>query len=196
MSLQQHTVASDLPKRVEELTERNFICLPEDMLVGEAVKIMRAKDVSSILVARPYPNQTDLTSKVPSESRYVGILTERDILYRVMAENKGPYKVTLGQIMSTPLVTISKDTQVRDAISLMQSKQIRRLPIVDEREKVIGLVTMKTVIGNMPSHNIDLAELESSRVVAEREMICPYCRSVIKHGNTMADHMSSAHMHE
>jgi CBS domain-containing protein len=196
MTLQQQTIASCLGKNVGEVAERDFIFLPEDMLVGEAVKIMRDRDVSSILVAksdRAYPTGFQSPRRAPP-SRYAGILTERDILYKVMAENKGPYKVTIGSIMSTPLLTVSKDSSVRDAIALMQSKQIRRLPVVDANENVVGLVTLKTVIGNMPSHNINLAELESSRAVAERETVCPYCRSVIGEDGAMPTHMSDAHM--
>lgn len=98
--------------------------------------------------------------QLPAKESIVGILTERDILYRVMAENRGPYKVTIGQIMSSPLVTIGENSSVRDALALMQSKQIRRLPVIKDDGTVVGLVTLKTVIGNMPSHNIDLAELD------------------------------------
>lgn len=199
MTPQQQTVASGLTKRVRDVAEHDFICLLDDMLVGEAVKVMRDRDVSSILVAKPDRRFNRLdngfsTSMPPPKKQYVGILTERDILYRVMAENRGPYKVTLGHIMSTPLLTIDQNSSVRDAISFMQSRQIRRLPVVDDGQNVVGMVTLKAVIGNMPSHNIDLAELESSRVVAEREAVCPYCRSIIRQDNTMVGHMSGAHM--
>lgn len=76
-----------------------------------------------------------------------------------MAENRGPYKVTIGRIMSSPLLTINENASVRDAVALMQSKQIRRLPVVDSKENVISLVTLKNVIGNMPSHNIGRARI-------------------------------------
>ena len=59
-----------------------------------------------------------------------------------MAENKGPYKVTRGQIMSSPLITINKNLSVRDALALMQSKQIRRLPVINDEGGIIGLVTL------------------------------------------------------
>jgi hypothetical protein len=91
-------------------------------------------------------------------------------------------------------ITIYQNASVRDAVTLMQSRQIRRLPVVDDNENVIGLITLKTVIGNMPSHNIDLAELESSRAIAETEAVCPYCRSIIRQDGTMAAHMSGTHM--
>ncbi|HEX6281944.1 MAG TPA: CBS domain-containing protein [Nitrososphaera sp.] len=59
-----------------------------------------------------------------------------------MAESKGPYRVTLGQIMSSPLITINKNLSVRDALALMQSKQIRRLPVINDEGGIIGLVTL------------------------------------------------------
>ena len=204
----QQTVAGGLSKRVGDVAEPDFISLPEDMLVGVAVKVMRDRDVSSILVSKvkdkskwssnyssdQYDSSIPTFRPILSKDNIVGILTERDILYRVMAENRGPYKVTLGQIMSSPLVTISENASVRDAIALMQSKQIRRLPVLKEDGSVIGLVTLKTVIGNMPSHNIDLAEIDPLRAIAERESVCPYCRSVLKENDTMVGHMGSTHM--
>lgn len=212
--LLQRTIASGLVKRVGNVAERDFVALPQDTLVGVAVKVMRARDVSSILVLKvidmwnkPDGNDQNSTNAnsvnsslaTPdlyslSKEQLLGILTERDIIYRVLAENKGPYKVTIGQIMSSPLVTVGEDTSVRDAIALMQSKQIRRLPVISSDGSVMGIVTLKTVIGNMPSHNIDLAELESSRSVAQRESVCPYCRSVIGKSETMVGHMEDTHM--
>jgi CBS domain-containing protein len=58
-------------------------------MVAEAAKIMRDKDTTCVLI-------TTADSKEP-----IGIVTERDILYRVVAENKGPFKVTLKEIMSS-----------------------------------------------------------------------------------------------
>ncbi|MDQ3851417.1 MAG: CBS domain-containing protein [Thermoproteota archaeon] len=208
----RQTISSALGKRVGDVADRDFAALPEDMLVGVAVKIMRDRDVSSILVSKSkknmgnnYSNSYSSTTSelspqlwhhpVLSKETAIGILTERDILYRVMAENRGPYKVALGHIMSSPLITINENASVRDAIGLMQSKQIRRLPVIRDNGTLKGLITLKTVIGNMPSHNIDLAELESSRSIAEIESVCPYCRSVIREGNTIADHMEGSHMH-
>lgn len=207
----RQTISSALEKRIGDVADQDFVALPEDMLIGVAVKIMRDRDVSSILVSKSkknkgsnsynddYSRSSDSSHQlwhhpVLTKETAMGILTERDILYRVMAENRGPFKVTLGQIMSSPLITINENASVREAIGLMQSKQIRRLPVIRDEGTVVGLITLKTVIGNMPSHNIDLAELESSRPIAERESVCPYCRSVIREGDTMAGHMEGVHM--
>src|SRR5919198_6589074 len=130
-----------------------FITLDEDTVVAEAAKVMRDKDTSCILVVSK-------DSKEP-----IGIVTERDMLYRVLAENQGPYKVTLNKIMSTPLITIDQQSSASDAVSLMRSKHIRRLVVTkddtvsSDRKQVIGMVGLVSITGNIPSNNVDLAEL-------------------------------------
>jgi CBS domain-containing protein len=172
-----------LHQKVEEIAENDFVTLPEDALVAEAAKIMRAKDVSSIIITRK-----------GSDKEPVGIITERDIIHRVMAENKGPFKVTVGRIMSSPIITIDAGLSVKEAGTLMRSKRIRRLPVLDKIGQIAGIITLKSVVGNMPSHNIDLVEVESSRTVIERGAICPYCQLTIKGSrNQMSDHIEAIH---
>src|SRR6188472_2298319 len=109
---------TQLSQKIGSIAEKNYVTLSEDTLVGEAAKVMRGKDVLSILVT---------TSKNSNEP--IGIVTERDILYRVVAENKDPFKVTLKDIMSSPLITIAEEESVRDAVALMRNKNIRRLAV-------------------------------------------------------------------
>ena len=94
---------SNLSQKVESIAEKDYVTLPEDTLVAEAAKVMRNKDISSVLVSSKNSNEA------------VGIVTERDILYRVVAENKGPFKVMLKDIMSSPLISISEEESVKDA---------------------------------------------------------------------------------
>jgi CBS domain-containing protein len=101
---------SYLSQKVESIAEKDYVTLSEDTLVGEAAKVMKDKDVLSVIV-------TSKNSKEP-----IGIVTVRDILYRLVSENKGPFKVTLKDIMSSPLITIAEEESVRDAILLMRSK--------------------------------------------------------------------------
>ena len=97
---------SYLSLNVESIAEKNYVTLSEDTLVGEAAKVMKDKDVLSVLV----------TSKNSNEP--IGILTERDMLYRVLAKNKGPFKVTLKKIMSSPLITIAEEESVKNAVTV------------------------------------------------------------------------------
>jgi CBS domain-containing protein len=181
-------------------SQREFITLDEGTVVADAAKVMRDKDTSCILVINK-------DSKEP-----IGIVTERDMLYRVLAENLGPYKVTLKKIMSTPLITIDHQSSVADAVSLMRSKHIRRLVVTkkqtddsgnssnsknDDSKQVIGVVNLVSITGNSPSKSIDLAELEVSPDIVRKEsikIVCPYCQSKFQTTAEVSKHIDQIHI--
>jgi signal-transduction protein with cAMP-binding, CBS, and nucleotidyltransferase domain len=148
---------------------------------------MRGKDVLSILVT---------TSKNSNEP--IGIVTERDILYRVVAENKDPFKLTLKDIMSSPLITIAEEESVKDAVALMRNKNIRRLAVKKaEDNDITGIITLISIVGNIPSDKLDLAEVELPTNIIEREatkIICPYCQSQFKDKAEMSKHIDRIHI--
>ena len=181
-------------------SQREFTTLDEDTVVADAAKVMRDKNTLCILVVSK-------DSKGP-----IGIVTERDMLYRVLAENLGPYKVTLKKIMSTPLITIDSQSSVADAVSLMRSKHIRRLAVTknqtddsgnstsnskNDREQVIGMISLVSITGNSPSNNIDLAELEVSPDIVQKEgikIVCPYCQSRFQTTAELSKHIDQIHI--
>ena len=107
---------------VEDLIENELVTLPEDSVIADAVKVMKDGGVSSILVRS--------LSSSAENPHITGIVTERDILYRVIGGNKGPYKTVLKEVMSSPVVTIEKGSSVDEAMSLMRNKNIRRLLVI------------------------------------------------------------------
>ena len=109
---------------VSEIMEKSVVILDESTSVSAFAEIMKTKGISSILV------------KDHNSDKIKGIVTERDILYRVVAGPKGTFKVSIGSIMSSPLVTIEKETQCIEAITIMRKKGLRRLPVID-KEKII-----------------------------------------------------------
>lgn len=130
-------------RRALEFADKDFLALDENTLVGEAAKAMYDRDACSIIVTR-----NDSASKT---RQAVGIITARDMLHRVIALNRGPFKVVLKQIMSTPLVTIEKDSSVEDAISIMKGRNIARLPVVDRTGDVLAVASLKSLVGIVPS---------------------------------------------
>jgi CBS domain-containing protein len=179
------------------VSPREFITLDEDTVVAEAAKVMRDKDTSCVLVVSK-------ESKEP-----IGIVTERDMLYRVLAENMGPYKVTLEKIMSRPVITVDHQSSVADAISSMRSKHIRRLVVTKKetadsgdsssanRRHVIGMVSLVSITGNSPSNNVDLAELELPSDIVQKEnikIVCPYCQSRFQTTAEMSKHIDQIHI--
>lgn len=126
---------------VEDLIENELVTLPEDSVIADAVKVMKDGGISSILVRSLSSSEED--------PLITGIVTERDILYRVIGGNKGPYKTILKEVMSSPVVTIEKGSSVNEAMSIMRDKKIRRLLVIkreNTREFTLGLVTLMSIM--------------------------------------------------
>lgn len=171
--------ADYLDSKVGDVAEKDLLVLDESATVAEAVKAMREKDVSSVFVSRK------------GKKNLVGIVTERDLLYKVMADNKGPFKVTLKEVMSSPLVTIGEGATVRDAISIMRKKGIRRIAVTRAGE-VAGVVTLMSVVGNAPGKAIELATID--RAAGDGKVACPYCGSRFDSKDDMSKHIDRLHL--
>ena len=134
---------------VKDLVEKELVVLPEDSLISDAVVAMKDRGISSVLVRSVYSFR--------GNPNIVGIVTEKDILYKVIGGNKGPYKTMLGNVMSSPVITIDAGVSVTEAMSLMRSLKIRRL-LVLKKEKIkrvpLGLVTLMSIIGNVPIEDL------------------------------------------
>lgn len=122
--------------------ENELVTLPEDAVIADAVKVMKDSGISSILVRSLFSSEEN--------PLITGIVTEQDILYRVIGGNKGPYKTVLKEVMSSPVVTIEKGYSVNEAMVLMRNKKIRRLLVIKRektRELTLGLVTLMSITG-------------------------------------------------
>ncbi len=122
--------------------ENELVTLPEDAVIADAVKVMKDSGISSILVRSLFSSEEN--------PLITGIVTEQDILYRVIGGNKGPYKTVLKEVMSSPVVTIEKGSSVNEAMVLMRNKKIRRLLVIKRektRELTLGLVTLMSITG-------------------------------------------------
>jgi CBS domain-containing protein len=121
-----------------KIADKTFVSLDENTLVADTAKTMYERKECTIIVTR---NDPETRSRIP-----VGIITERDIIYRIVAQNRGPFKVMLKDVMSTPLVTIDSEASAEQALSVMKENDISRLPIVNKKGIIIGLLTMKMLV--------------------------------------------------
>ena len=120
--------------KVIDFADKDFVSLDE-------------RDVCSVIVTH---NDSERLR------RSVGMITARYFLHRVVAQSKGPFKLTLKDIMSTPLITINKDALTNDTIMLMKDKNITRLPVINEEAgEVLGIVSLRTLIGRASDEHID-----------------------------------------
>lgn len=109
----------------EVMTSSPICCQPGDSLAGVA-KLMAEHDCGVVPVV--------------SSGRLTGIVTDRDIACRAIGTGKTPADVAVRDVMSQPVYTIGQNEDVEVAIDTMKTKQVRRLPVVDETGKVVGIV--------------------------------------------------------
>jgi CBS domain-containing protein len=99
--------------------------------VAKAAKLMASEDVGSL--------------PVTEGDRLVGMVTDRDIVTRVVAEGKDAQVATVGEIASKDLVTVDPQQDLDEALKLMAQHQVRRLPVVEEDGRVVGILAQADV---------------------------------------------------
>jgi len=109
---------------------KGIVSIDENSSVALAVRKMVSKKVGSILISR--------------DADYVGIVTERDILSKVLLRNLNPIVTEIGSVMSSPLITMDGETPIEKGAELMEEKDIRRLAVT-EGGKVIGIVSASDI---------------------------------------------------
>lgn len=94
--------------------------------------------------------------------RLAGMLTDRDIVMRVVAEGRDPGSVTVGDLADGDVVTIGADDSVEDALATMSKHGVRRLPVIDGHD-LVGMVSQADIARNLPEERVgDLVEAISS----------------------------------
>ncbi len=78
--------------------------------------------------------------------KVVGVITDRDICSRSIARGLNPFELTVEDCMTTPAKIIKSDMSIEDCCDLMKEEQIRRLPVVDENERLCGMITFGDII--------------------------------------------------
>lgn len=164
---------NSLSESVSEYIYSKLTTIASELTISDAAKIMAEKLVESVIVFE-------------GES-VVGIITDRDILSDVVAQGLDPLKIKVSQIMRKPLITIPKDSTVREAINVMAEKNIRRLVVMDG-SRPLGIVRRKQLGGVLQVRGVILPELEHPSVFT-----CPYCREELDSLNSISKHINENH---
>ncbi len=122
---------------VSSIMTGEVITATADETIKTVCKLMYENDIGSIVIVK---------RTVDDANKPVGIITERDIVRQIGLLELFVVQAPIRQIMSTPLVTIGPNNPIRDAIEIMQLKKIRRLVVIDDREKMIGIITIKDAL--------------------------------------------------
>ena len=147
----------------DAMTERVLTAGPRTS-VARAAKLMSERGVGSIVIVK--------------SRRPVGILTERDLLMKVVAEDLKASKVKVGEVMSSPVITVGPDADVVEAAKLMVKNRIRRLPVVEGGE-LVGIVTASDITAVAPELLSVLPERPELPPREEiEESVCEVCGEV------------------
>jgi len=121
--------------KIEELMIKKVVTVKTSEKVIDAVKLMNKHEIGCLVVV--------------NDGKPVGILTERDMLKRVLAKSKDPRKTRVGQVMSVPLIAVKPQSMIEDAATLMFKKEIKKLPVVKDGQ-LLGLVTLTDLVRFQP----------------------------------------------
>jgi CBS domain-containing protein len=117
----------------EVMTKNPFCCLPTDMVVKSA-QIMKSKEIGSVPVI-----ENEETNKL------IGIVTDRDLALNIVAEGRDPQTTKVEDVMSRKVVTCRADDDIRKALDGMSKHQLRRIPVVDKDNRVVGIIAQADV---------------------------------------------------
>ncbi len=120
---------------VEDVMVDKVITIEADATVHEAVRIMNKHEIGCLVAVL--------------KGKPVGIITERDMLKRVLAKSMDPEKVKVSDIMSVPLIVGKPGMEIEDAVKLMFKTKIKKLPVV-HRGRLLGLVTLTDITRFQP----------------------------------------------
>lgn len=113
------------------------------------------KDVARMMVERncgAIPVVENQRSKKP-----VGVVTDRDITCRAVAEGRNPLDLTAGELMTRPVLTLAPDDSLEECLNVMEERQVRRIPVVDSKGACCGIVAQADIARRAPEH--ETAEL-------------------------------------
>jgi len=145
---------------VSEYCNREVVIAEPGLSVAEAAVLMRRHHVGDLVVVRQEGER-----RVP-----VGIVTDRDLVIEVMATGLDPSTLTVGDLMSGEVHTVSEGEVLMDAIALMRDKGVRRLPVVNGQGGLEGLLAVDDVLELVTEQLGDLVRLVGREQQREQEL--------------------------
>lgn len=143
-----------------EYCNRDVIVIEKNESIREAINLMRNNHVGDVVVVERRDNA----------SKPIGILTDRDIVIEILAEDVDLDAVNVGDVMSYQLVTVTEETKLIDAIKLMHMKGVRRLPVVNDKDELQGVLSVDDILELIVEQLADVVGLISAEKSREVKM--------------------------
>jgi CBS domain-containing protein len=115
------------------MTEDLVYALPEDS-ASKVAQLMKNQDIGPVLIVDNERNKT-----------LVGIVTDRDLALKIVGEGRDPKTTKVEEVMSRKLVTCHADDNVENAIKAMAQYQLRRIPVVDDNNRLVGIISQADI---------------------------------------------------
>lgn len=138
---------------ISDLCSRNPVTIQSKESLREAADLMKKKHVGTIIVTEG--------------DRPVGVVTDRDLVIKVIAEGKSIDSCLVKDVMTSKLVSAKKGIGVYEAIELMQKNGVRRLIVVDESDKLCGLISTDDLVQMLGQEITGIGKLYQSQVKNE-----------------------------
>ena len=121
--------------KAQDIMARDPRCVTPRTSIQEAARLMKTEDVGALPVIESEGSR-----------KLVGIITDRDIAIRAVADGRDIGSVTVNDVMSKGATTAKASDNVDDVMKVMGREQVRRIPIVDERDQLVGIVSQADVV--------------------------------------------------
>lgn len=133
-----------LPERIINMRVRDVMttdvrCCSPDTPLPEVARLMRDGDCGAL----PVVDQGN-------GGRVIGMITDRDVTIRLVAKGRNPLELGAASCMSTPVVTVRADETLGNCCRMMEQRKVRRMPVVDDSGRCIGIVSQADIARNVP----------------------------------------------
>src|SRR5262245_53708169 len=129
---------------LQNFCQRPVVTISPEQTIAEACRLLRDKNVGCLVATE--------------QEQLRGILTDRDIALKVTGEKKDPQQTKVREVMTARPTSIAVNKTLHDLTMLMHSRHVRRIPIVDQGDKVVGMVTLDDLLMLLGEELTDLSQ--------------------------------------
>lgn len=137
--------------RISDICTRNVVQIGANASVRDAADLMRRRQVGSLVV-------TEATDSGPIAR---GIITDRDVALSIVGSDASPGSRTVGETMTRSLVSCAESADIYDVLRRMRGNNVRRMPVLDDRGHLLGIVTADDVIGALSAHLYEMSQSDA-----------------------------------
>lgn len=145
--------------RISEICTRSVVTCRRATRVAELARMMRDQHVGAVIIVEPEPG---------GRPRPVGIVTDRDLVVQVMAKGADPETLVAGDLVVGELLRAREGETVYDAVWQMRGRGVRRLPVVDDSDGLVGVLAVDDVIRVLAESMADVAQTSPHQIARER----------------------------